>query len=149
MPCFAPRLDRYSEAWLSPGTLFVGDYGYTKGLPDMNYPPAAAILTRVISHPQKNCFTLDLGTKGISTDQVSPGLLLGVEAAPLFQSEEHWVFQMNPGHEEERPPIGEILYVIPYHICPSTALYSDVVIVKAGAKADLWPVTARARKLTI
>ena len=149
MPCFAPLLDRYERAWLSPGTLFVGDYGYTEGLPDMDYPPAAAILTRVISHPGPGRFTLDLGTKGISTDQRVPGLLLDVEAEPLFQSEEHWAFGMREGHEDERPAIGTVCYVLPSHICPSTALYEEVPVVSGGKLEETWEVTAGRRKITV
>ena len=149
MPCFAPKLSKYPHAWLSPGTLFVNDYGYASALPDMVFPPAAALLTRVVSHPRPGCFTLDLGTKAVSTDQAVPGLLLDMEAEPLVQSEEHWAFRMKEGHEEERPSIGDVLYVLPSHICPTTALYPEVPVIENGHLSAVWPVTARNRKITI
>lgn len=149
-PSFPCHTD-FPGAFFSPGTLFIYDYGYSRKYPDLPYTPAAAILTRVVSHPQKGIFTLDLGYKGIAADpEGSRGKLLGVEhCEELFQSEEHWVFRMKPGYEDERPGIGTELFVIPTHICPTSALYSEAVIVDEGNITACWRVSARDRKITI
>lgn len=141
----------FPGAFFSPGTLFIYDYGYSRKFPDLPYTPAAAILTRVVSHPQKGVFTLDLGYKGIAADpEGSRGKLLGItNCEELFQSEEHWVFRMKSGHEDERPGIGTELFVIPTHICPTSALYSEAVVVENGNITAYWPVSARDRKITI
>ena len=55
---------------------------------------------------------------------------------------------MKPGHEAERPKIGEILYVIPWHICPTTAMYDKVLMVSDGKLQKFWDVTARGRQMT-
>ncbi|MGD9567958.1 MAG: D-TA family PLP-dependent enzyme [Sedimentibacter sp.] len=147
-PCFVEN----SDFFVSPGTLFVSDFGYLKNLPDLDYIPAAAIMTRVISHPNKDLFTIDLGYKGIASDPVGlRGVIVGYEneASSLFQSEEHWVFQMNEGYEDCRPEIGTVLYVIPTHICPTSALYSEVLVSQDKKIIDVWQVTARNRKITI
>ncbi len=146
-PCHAARPGVY----LSPGTCFVMDYGYARDFPDLPFVPGAAVLTRVVSRPAPGLFTLDLGCKGICSDPAGPrGLLLGwPDAKPLFQSEEHWVFQMDAGASRTPPPVGAELYVLPTHICPTTALYPDVLTAKDGRVTGSWPVTARNRRLTI
>lgn len=140
-PCHAVNPD----VFLSPGTVFLWDSGYLESYPDLPFTPAAAVLTRVISHPADGVFTLDLGYKGIASDPAGArGVLLGVEhAEALFQSEEHWTWRMKPGFEQERPKIGAVLYVIPTHICPTTALYSSVLVSNGGKITDNWTVDAR------
>lgn len=138
------------DVWLSPGTLFVQDHGYQEKYPDLPFTPGAAILTRVVSHPQPDTFTLDCGTKAIAADPATRGVIAGFpEVTSLFQSEEHWVFRMKEGTTASRPPIGAVLYVIPTHICPTSALYSEAVVVANGTVAGNWEVTARNRKITI
>lgn len=146
-PCHAQRPGVY----LSPGTCFVMDYGYARDFPDLPFAPGAAVLTRVVSRPAPGLFTLDLGCKGIGSDPAGPrGLLLDwPDASPLFQSEEHWVFRMDEGAARTPPPVGTELYVLPTHICPTTALYPYVLTVEGGRVLGAWDVTARNRRLTI
>lgn len=139
-----------AEIFFSPGTIFVYDYGYSGKFPDLPYTPAAAILTRVVSRPNTGIFTIDLGYKGIAADpQGVRGQLLGVEhCRELFQSEEHWTFKMDEGYEEECPKVGEELYVIPTHICPTSALYPSVIVAENGKITGEWEVSARNRRIT-
>ena len=55
---------------------------------------------------------------------------------------------MLPGHESECPQVGDELFVIPTHICPTTALYDAVTVVEDGQIVDTWEVTARNRRIT-
>ncbi|MCI9108657.1 MAG: D-TA family PLP-dependent enzyme [Lachnospiraceae bacterium] len=136
--------------YFSPGTIFIYDYGYQKKYPDLPYIPAASILTRVISHPSDGIFTLDCGYKSIAADPTgSRGMLLGVSHyEEMFQSEEHWTFRMKSGFERERPPIGKELFIIPTHICPTSALYPEAIVIEKGEVIPSWPVSARNRKIT-
>lgn len=150
-PAF-PCYDKYEKVYCSPGTLFVNDYGYECNLPDMKYQPAACILTRVISHPNKDIFTIDCGYKAIASDpKVLRGEIVGLsdKVDELFQSEEHWVFKMKPGYEQDIPKIGDTLYIVPTHICPTTALYPFVLVAEKGQIIDKWDVVARNRKISI
>jgi D-serine deaminase-like pyridoxal phosphate-dependent protein len=45
--------------------------------------------------------------------------------------------------------VGDVVYGIPRHICPTMALHSDVWAVRDGAAAESWPVVARARRITV
>ena len=143
-PCHA----KASDYFLSPGTSFVMDARYGKDAPDLELWEAGAILTRVVSHPASNTFTLDLGSKGISCDQPVRGELVGVNAEAMFQSEEHWLWKMKEGHESERPAIGEVLYVVPGHICPSTVLDDSILVAEGGKLVGRWETVARKRQLT-
>ena len=143
-PCHA----RCTDWYLSPGTLIVQDAGYYQTVPDIPCIPGAALLCRVISHPGQDLFTIDLGYKGIASDPPGQrGYLWGMEEAePVMQSEEHWVFRVKKGGE--RPPVGACLYVIPTHICPTTALYPEILTAEKGIVTGSWKVTARNRKIT-
>lgn len=133
--------------FLSPGTIFIGDWNYYKDLPDLAFTPGAAVFTRVISHPTPYTFTLDLGYKGIAADQAGQrGVIVGMEdAEPVGHSEEHWVFKCAEG--KGIPPLGEACYVLPAHICPTTALYPVIHLASGGKIIGIWDVTARNRKL--
>ena len=146
-PCHAQLTGYY----LSPGTCFVYDGGYKRNLPDISLTPAGILMTRVISHPADGMFTIDLGYKGIASDPAGArGAIVGLDDAEIaFQSEEHWVFRMKEGKEDKRPQIGTMLYVIPTHICPTSALYSDILVAEDGKITAKWPVTARNRKINI
>ena len=143
MPCHAQD----SNWYVSPGTSFINDAGYTLNIPDLNCPPGAAVLTRVVSHPKEGYFTLDLGYKGIAADPPGQrGYIVGLEdAEQVMQNEEHWVWRLKD--LSRVPRIGTCLYVIPTHICPTSMLYPEVLIAQDGSIVDHWQVTARNRKL--
>lgn len=142
-PCHA----RHTDWFLSPGTSFVHDAGYEKNFPDLGCRPGAAVLTRVISHPTPHTFTIDLGYKGVCADPAGErGELVGYpHARTVMQNEEHWVLELP--ENEPVPPVGTVLYVIPTHICPTTALYPEILVAQNGRITGTWPVTARNRKI--
>ncbi len=130
--------------FLSPGTVFLWDYGYSK-FTDLPLVPAALVLARVVSHPASGLFTIDVGNKAIASDPTGKrGAIIGFEdAEPIRHSEEHWVWRVPEG--KERPAIGEVLYVIPTHVCPTSALYREAVVIEEGAVTGTWPIVARDR----
>lgn len=142
----------YPEFFVSPGTAFLNDYGYQKLIPDIPAIPAGLVLGRVVSHPAGDLFTIDVGVKAIAADPAPVrGVIAGYEDAvePVMQNEEHWVFRMRPGTDKARPPLGEVVYVIPTHICPTSALYPEAVVVEKGHVTGTWEITARNRVLTV
>ena len=64
-PSFPVHAEMTGE-FLSPGTCVIQDAGYRKAYPDLKFTPAAALLTRVVSRPSRDTFTLDLGLMGSS-----------------------------------------------------------------------------------
>lgn len=149
MPCYVDFHQDGSQVYFSPGTYFVNDYGYSNKYPDLVFTPGAAVLTRVISCPLKGHFTLDLGYKGIASDpEGTRGVIVGMDhVVELFQSEEHWAFRMEDGYEDLCPKVGDELFVVPTHICPTSALYPSVPVVENGHMTGTWEVTARNRKI--
>ncbi len=144
-PCYSQEM-KGTRIYYSPGTIFIYDAGYGNQFPDLPFKPGAAVLTRVVSHPADGYFTIDCGYKAVSAEQKYPGLLPeAVHAEPAFQSEEHWTFKMQKGYENERPEIGRCMYVMPWHICPTTALYDQVFTAAGGKLSGTWRVSARGR----
>lgn len=135
--------------YLSPGTVFIHDWAYTVKYPEMEYLPGGLILSRVVSNPEEGYFTIDCGEKAIAVgNKPYIGVLAGIRNyEEVFQNEEHWVFRMKPGHEAECPKVGDIVHVIPSHICPCAALYPEVPVVENGKLAGCWEVSARNRKI--
>jgi D-serine deaminase-like pyridoxal phosphate-dependent protein len=146
-PVFAQICEPTLE--LSPGTPVFYDAGYTEEFPDLPFEMAAALLTRVVSRPRANLLTCDLGTKACASDPpcgqrvVFPDL---PDAQQVLHNEEHLVLQTE---EADRYCPGDILWAFPRHICPTTALYSDVQVVAGGRVVDRWHVVARDRVLTV
>ena len=145
-PSFPCRTEK-PGVYLSPGTIFIGDWAYYVKFPDLAFTPGAALFSRVVSHQAGNTFTLDLGCKGIATDPaMERGVIAGLmEAKPVFQSEEHWVFSLP--ENTALPPIGSGHYVIPTHVCPTSALYPQVEIAQGGKIIGQWQVSARNRRI--
>lgn len=146
-PVYAGMEDPAIE--LSPGACIIHDAGYGTGFPDLPFVPAAVVLTRVISLPGENRVTLDLGYKAVASDQpmetraVFPQL---PDAELVLQNEEHLVIETSRAGDL-RP--GDELAAIPWHICPTTALNKEVVVVSRGRILERWEVAARDRCLTV
>jgi D-serine deaminase-like pyridoxal phosphate-dependent protein len=132
----------------SPGTCVFWDYGYATRLPDLDFLPAALVLTRVISKPGANRLCLDLGHKAIAAENPHPRvhLLDMPDAKFATHSEEHLVVETPRAGEFA---VGDVLYGIPWHICPTVALYSEAVVVKNGQAERRWKVLGRERRITV
>ncbi|MFM7074112.1 MAG: D-TA family PLP-dependent enzyme, partial [Planctomycetota bacterium] len=146
-PVFASMTDPRLE--LSPGTVVFHDFGYRDTFPDLDFTPAALMLTRVISRPTPERVTLDLGYKAVASDPPAGNRLLFPDlpdAKAVLQNEEHLVLETS--HAASFQPGDEIL-AIPKHICPTSALHRQVFVVSGGRVVDRWDVTARDRWLTI
>lgn len=130
---------------LSPGTSVLSDFGYTDAYRDMdNFKFAAILMTRVVSKQHPGHVTLDLGHKAIAGDPPAGRRchFLDIDAVEGKQNEEHLVIK-TPAAEELR--LGDVLYVVPTHICPTVALHSEMQVVESGQVTGSWPVAARHR----
>ena len=133
----------------SPGTCIFHDVGYGGRYADLDFTPAAVLLTRVISLPTSNRVTLDLGYKAVASDPPA-GKRVTFPALPdveqVLQNEEHLVLQFD---EASHLVPGDELIAIPSHICPTSALHRQVYVIEDGKLTGQWDVVARDRKLTI
>jgi len=146
-PTFAV-LARHPEVELGAGTAVLWDGDQTENSPGLDFLPAAALLTRVVSRPTPNRLCLDLGHKAVASEMPHPRVrLAGLEDAVfIMHNEEHLVVETPRAGAF---PVGTVIYGIPRHICPTVALQSEVFAVKDGRAAETWPVVARARRITI
>lgn len=143
-PCHARHADRE----LSPGTSVLWDFGYAEKFADLAFQPAAVLLTRVVSRPGRDRLCLDLGYKAVAAENPPPRvrLLELPDAVPVAHSEEHLVIESPRAGDFD---IGQTLHGIPRHVCPTVALYSEAWLVEGGAAREPWPITARARSLSV
>lgn len=145
-PTFPVHAQR-AHVELSPGTTLLWDARYAELFPDMDFLPAAVLLSRVVSRPGPGIFCLDLGHKAIAAEMDFPRVqLYGWEQCRQSgQSEEHLVLECGP--EKEAAP-GQPVYGIPMHICPTVAKYPSLLVVQDGKISGTWQVAARDYKLT-
>jgi D-serine deaminase-like pyridoxal phosphate-dependent protein len=133
----------------SPGTFIYWDAGYQQGLTEQPFLPAALVISRIISHPAENIFCTDLGHKSIAAEKDIDHrvrFLNTAEVKFIGQSEEHLVIQTD---KEYQYKIGDVLYGLPFHICPTCALYERALIAEDGKITGEWKIIARDRKIGV
>jgi D-serine deaminase-like pyridoxal phosphate-dependent protein len=146
-PIFAQKDDPAIE--LSPGTCVFHDAGYGGIFPDLKFTPAALLLTRVVSRPTANRVTLDLGYKAVASDPPAGRRLVFPDlpdTQQVLQNEEHLVLETS---EAGKFTPGDELLAIPRHVCPTSALHKEAILIENGKQTAVWPIVARDRKLTI
>jgi len=133
----------------SPGTFVYWDKGYSNLCPEQNFLPAAVLITRVISLPAPGKITTDLGHKSVAAENDISKRIFFLNASDpnaVGQSEEHLVLETNKEHSHK---VGDLLYGLPYHICPTVALYERVYTVENGLVNGEWKNIGRDRKIFV
>ncbi|MFH6945994.1 D-TA family PLP-dependent enzyme [Flavobacterium sp. FlaQc-50] len=134
----------------SPGTFVFWDINYSLNLPEQHFKPAAVLVGTIISTPSSSTFCIDIGYKAVASENPIDKRLVILNdenLVPTAHSEEHLIIE-NRGKNKYK--IGDIIYAIPYHVCPTCALYETVQIVNAAHQiCDQWVVEARNRKISI
>jgi D-serine deaminase-like pyridoxal phosphate-dependent protein len=145
---FAPFIEGEFVHRVSPGTIVYNDRSSLQELPDHGFQPAALVLSTVVSRPRENRVTCDAGHKAVSADAGVPTCdvlgrpgLLG-----LKPSEEHLPIEVRSG---ETPSRGELLYLLPAHVCPTVNNFDKAVLVRGGKVEEVVPVTARGREVFV
>jgi len=132
----------------SPGTTLLWDSGYESLFPEMQFLPAAVLMTRILSKPTTGILCFDLGHKSIAPEMPFPRMeFLDLKhSKQISQSEEHLIVEFD---DLTIPEVGDVHYAIPKHICPTVAKYDTLTVIKNNKVIDYWPVTARTQKSTI
>ena len=133
----------YQERTLCPGTPILWDAGYHHAFPDLDFLPAAVLATRVISKPGDH-ICLDLGHKAVASEMDHPRIrFLEFETEKVItHNEEHLAVSLRGSSGIK---IGEVVYALPVHICPTMALHSTVHVVQDHRITGQWKVVARDR----
>jgi len=132
----------------SPGTSVLWDYGYSSSFSDMDFLHSAVLFTRIISKPAGDMICIDLGTKAVASEMAPPRIRITEVDNYDFIShnEEHMVFKTT---QAQNMKVGDVLYCIPYHICPTVDRFDKVSVVRNGKVTEQWDVVARKREITV
>src|SRR5579862_3070034 len=128
---------------VSPGTIVYCDASSLAELPNYGYAPAVLVLTRVVSHPRDGIVTCDAGHKAVSADAGVPtcAVVGHPELMPLKPSEEH--LPLSVKEEKRRPQVGQALYLLPRHVCPTVNNFDSALVVRNGEIVSVEDVSAR------
>lgn len=132
---------------VSPGTVVYCDATSLAQLPgEYGYRPAVLILTRVVSRPRGGIVTCDAGHKAVSADAGVPTCVVvgDSELTPLAPSEEHLPMALQGG--AAGPQVGEALYLLPRHVCPTVNNFDCALLVRNGEVKSVEKVSARGRE---
>jgi D-serine deaminase-like pyridoxal phosphate-dependent protein len=109
---------------------------------------ALVVAATVVSHGAWGGFLVDAGAKILGKD-VAPyvaghGAVLGYpEAVVAWVNDHHGVAEVADG--TPRPAIGEVVWIVPNHVCPVVNLVDELTVVQGGRVVDQWRVDARGR----
>lgn len=132
---------------VSPGTVTYNDATSLAQLPsEYKLRPAALVIARVVSRPRKGVVTCDAGHKAVSADSGVPTCVVvgHPELTPLSPSEEH--LPMAVAGDAAGPEVGEALYLLPRHVCPTVNNFDCALLVRKGRIEAVEKVTARGRE---
>jgi D-serine deaminase-like pyridoxal phosphate-dependent protein len=135
---------------VSPGTIVYCDASSLAQLPNLSgYRPAVLVLARVVSRPNVGIVTCDAGHKAVSADAGVPTCLaIGhPELTPRTPSEEHLPLAVQEG--TATPQVGEALYLLPRHICPTVNNFDHALLVRKGTIESIEQVSARGHESSL
>ena len=132
---------------VSPGTILYCDATSLAQLPAAyGYAPAVLVLARVVSRPHEGVITCDAGHKAVSADAGVPTCVVvgHSELKPRSPSEEHLPMALDKA--AAGPRVGEELYLLPRHICPTVNNFDNALVVRDGRVESVEKVSARGRE---
>lgn len=108
---------------------------------------ALKIFTSVVSRAGETRGILDAGSKTLTSDTGGLegfGLIMEHPEARIHKmSEEHGFLDLSDC--DNRPGIGDILQVVPNHVCVVVNMFDQLVAVRGGNIVDVLPVAARGK----
>lgn len=140
---FHPGIDE-----LRPGTAVFNDGSHANFLGHTDWC-AATVLATVVNRPAPDRVVVDAGAKALTSDRRGPsilensgfGMVVGRPDATIVSlSDEHGVLSVP---DAGAYTIGEVIQIIPNHICPCVNLYDHAFVAREGIVEDVWEVSAR------
>lgn len=109
---------------------------------------AASVASTVVSRPGPGRLVIDAGAKSLTKDRAEYldgfGLLPDYPDAVIHRVfDYHGAVAIDP--EGPMPSLGDVVAVVPNHICPVVDLFDAAVVVREGRIVDHWPIDARGR----
>ena len=127
---------------ISPGTVVYNDMTSLEQLYGWGLQPAVMVLSTVVSRPMAGVVTCDAGHKSVSADAGVPTCTVvgHSEWKPAKPSEEHLPIGISEG---DPPSLGDKLYLLPRHVCPTVNNFDEAVFIVRGKIQHAAPVAAR------
>jgi D-serine deaminase-like pyridoxal phosphate-dependent protein len=134
---------------IRPGTYIFGDNACIARAATTEADVAATVAARVIARPKPGVAVLDAGTKSLS-NQRWPGAPEGVgwarvkghpQAVVIKTWEEHGVLILDQALE--RTKVGDVIELIPNHICPVVDLFDTAILTENGHPVASMKIDAR------
>lgn len=130
---------------IRPGTyVFQDRMTVADGVPQTDL--ALSVLTTVVSRPSEAVAIVDAGSKTLAADiwPASAGLKGFAEVAGglgtvAWTNEEHGAVDLADGF---RPRVGDVLRLVPNHVCTVVNLSDELVVVDGDQVVDRWAVAA-------
>ena len=110
---------------------------------------AYSVLATVVSIAVKGQAVVDAGTKALGREPLRAegdgygALLDRPEVTVARMSEEHGILDLS--RTEWRPRLGDLVRIVPNHVCISVHLFDEIIGVRGHAVETRWPVVARGR----
>lgn len=106
---------------------------------------ALMVAATVVSRPAPGRIVLDAGSKALGADRPTwasgHGLLADWPTARITGLWEHHAVAVIDG---DAPALGDVVAVVPNHVCAAVNLVPELLVADRGQVADRWPVAARA-----
>jgi D-serine deaminase-like pyridoxal phosphate-dependent protein len=104
---------------------------------------ALTCLATIISRPEPGRAVCDAGLKTLSRDSGQPEVIEPAGVIYLRGSDEHGNLQVDEGSLERELNVGDVIRLIPSHVCTTINLHDVLVGVRDGIVEAVWPVEAR------
>jgi len=133
-----------------PGTYIFSDYMTAAG-GHVGYDEIAlSILCTVVSQPAADKITVDGGSKTFCGD-INPARMnlpgyaraVDMDAYVESMSEEHGVVRLGPNASAR---VGDRIAFYPIHVCTTVNLADELIGVRDGRVAQVWPILARGKR---
>jgi D-serine deaminase-like pyridoxal phosphate-dependent protein len=106
---------------------------------------ALRVLTTVVSRPTEDRAMIDAGSKSLTSDLMGMegyGVVPLLDFSPIYNmSEEHGFVDISKC--SAKPSVGDLLRIVPNHVCPVSNLFNKVVLVRGERVIGAVKVNAR------
>ncbi len=107
---------------------------------DLAFEHALFVQTTVMSQTKLGKAIVDAGLKASSVDSGMPAVWQRPDLKFVKASDEHGVLELTP---ESQVALGDVLWLVPGHCDPTVNLYDELIGVRHGRVASIWPISAR------
>ncbi|MEZ5923390.1 MAG: alanine racemase [Hyphomicrobiaceae bacterium] len=106
---------------------------------------ALTVLATVVSRPHVDRAIVDAGSKALTSDLMGLtgfGSVADLNDAPIYNvNEEHGYLDVS--RTNRKPRVGDLVRIVPNHVCPVSNLYDRIVLVAGGEVLGAVKVDAR------